>query len=298
MSEGETRKANVPAVVKLQEKPEPERQMVKAPSGHAPGSTEGLATIKFAEKEREALTRPVDPETEAEIRPDGIVFMPAVIVRKRLDEAIGPGRWALRQERDPFYDAETRECCYDGSLWIDGKYAARAIGGCSWRPGNTRMGKSDAIEGAKSDCLKRCAKDLGIGADLWTPAWQRQFVADWAVPYAGLNWKREKTILWRKKGQALSGEGLANATGICGEFPGGFGPDTPLPDGTYAGQPLRDVPDEVVEKMAEKADLVEWRLSAKAEILRRYRAEQVTDDGEAETPTVDEVLDTKPEDGE
>lgn len=266
-----------------------ERVAALVPSGHAPGSTEGLSTLVLAKEVRDVLLRPVDAENQVEIRPDGALFMPAGVVRQRLNEAVGPGRWALRPESQPRYDQETDECFYDGSLWIDGKFVARAIGGCRWRPSNKSMTKSDALEGAKSICLRRCAKDLGIGAELWTPDYQRRWKREYGIPYLGLDWQHRKKVMWRKRGQALSGDSLTSAIGICGEFPAGFGPDTPLPDGNHAGEPLRDQSDDMIVKMAEKADTPEWRLAAKAEILRRAREESAVEQAD-EDVTEDEVL--------
>jgi len=277
---------------------EPGRELIQAdprvPEGHAPGSTIGLSTLQLSPKAIAVLTREVDPETEVEVRADGIVYMPAVVVRSRLDEAVGPGRWALRQERDPFYDDETKECCYDGSLWIYGTYVSRTIGGCRWHPTNKRMTKSGAIEGARSDCLRRCAKDISVGQDCWKPAWIREFIADYAEPYQAKDRMGKISIQWRKKGAPLSGESLNSAMGICGEFPLGFGPETPVPDGEHAGTPLGEIPEEMLPLIASKAQMQEWRLAAKAEIVRRTREAQLAEEPEA--PTVDEILKEDQED--
>jgi hypothetical protein len=232
--------------------------------------------LKLKADEQAALMKPVDPDAEVAIRPDGIVYLPAVVVSQRLDEALGPGRWAIRQERDPFYDEATQECLYDGSLWIDGKFAARAVGGCKWRPSNYKMSKSDALEGAKSDCIKRCGKALGIGRELWTKAWQLAFTAEWAEPYQGADHKGKPSILWRKKGEPLSGASLASVSAIAGEFPLGFSPDSPVPDGEHAGEPLRDMPDDYLLEMSRRSKTIEWKLSAKAEIVRRHTEQRRT----------------------
>lgn len=241
--------------------------------GPAPNSTTGLSELNFEAKQIEVLRRPPDPETEIEIRPDGVPFVPAGVFRSRLIEAVGPGRWALREEQAPFYDSTTKECCFDGSLWIMGHFVARAIGGCKWQPSNSQMTKSDAIEGAKSDCLKRCCKDLGIVNEMWTPEFIRTFIADYAEPYQGTKWdgrarKEVPAVMWRKRGVQLTGAAMKGATGIAGEFPLGFSENSPVPDGPAAGKKLRDASDAEVAGLT-KASTVEWRLSAKAEIARR-----------------------------
>jgi len=263
-----------------------------APTGLAPGSTDGLSQLTITKEERLALTKAVDPENEVEVRQDGVVYMPVGCIRQRLDNAFGPGQWALRQERDPFYDRETSECCFDGSLWVRGCFISRAVGGCRWQPGNRQMNKSDAIEGAKSDCLRRCCKDIGIGRELWTPAWLRNFTAEWCEPYQGSDFSGKPKLFWRKKGQPLGGKDLDSATGIAGEFPLGFGPHSRVPDGPHAGTPIGEVPDEVLEKYASGAKLIEWKLTAKAEIVRRVteKAKQAEEESEPDLPTAEELL--------
>ena len=198
--------------------------------------------------------------------------MPAGVVRARLDSTFGPGQWGLRQERDPFYDAQTSECCLDGSLWVRGKFVSRAMGGCRWNPNNKQMTKSDAIEGAKSDCLRRCCKDLGVGRDLWNPSFVRAFLAEHVEPYTGQTWDGKVKTFYRKAGVALFGEALANAGGIFGEFPLGFSPTTKVPDGEHVGEELQSLDDEPLLAISRGAKTVEWKLAAKAMIVQRQRA--------------------------
>lgn len=284
------------ALVPVEEEPKAAREypmmpQQPEPTGMAPGSTNGLSQLTISKDERHALTKAVNPETEVEVRPDGVVFMPVGCIRQRLDDAFGPGQWAIRQERDPFYDRETEECCYDGSLWVRGVFVSRAVGGCRWQPSNRQMNKTDAIEGAKSDCLRRCCKDIGIGRELWTPDWIRNFIAEWADPYQGSDYSGKPKIFWRKKGQPLGGKDLSSAAGIAGEFPLGFGPHSRVPDGPHAGTPISEVPEEMLEKIAASAKLVEWKLTAKAEIVRRI-AEKVKAESpeEPDLPTAEEIL--------
>lgn len=267
------------------------------PTGLAPGSTQGISELTLAAKEVEALTKSLDPEREVEIRADGVVYIPVGCIRQRLDEAFGPGQWGVRQEREPFYDRDTDECVYDGSLWVRGRFVARALGGCRWKPANKQMGKSDAIEGAKSDCLRRCCKDLGVARECWQPAWIREFLAEWGEPYQGVNWQGKPTVQWRKRGVSLGGEVLAKAGGIAGEFPLGFSENSPLPDGPMAGKRLCELPEEMLPEIAQKAKTVEWRLAAKAEQVRRIRAAAEAAES-SETSVEDMLAGDNGEDGE
>jgi hypothetical protein len=278
-------------------------------TGPAPGSTHGISTIDFDKKELDVLGRKPAVE-EIEVRDDGVPYVPGGIYRQRLIEAFGPGRWALRQESAVVHNKDIGEVCYDGSLWVRGQYVARATGGCKLRVGGgSGMTWSDAIEGAKTDCLKRCCKDLGITLELWSPEFVRSFLADHAEPYLGTGWdaklrKEVPRIKWKRQGVALTGKALDSATGILGAFPLGFSPDTPIPDGPLAGHPLREAPDSLLPNLASKASTPEWRLTAKAEILRRLmEAKAAAPDPDKQikpaAPSVSEALDTSShEDGE
>lgn len=154
------------------------------------GSVEGIGSLEITDKQADILMAPLE-DSEVEIRPDGIVYQPHIFIRRRLCRAFKPGGWGLRPERDPFYDRESGVYLWDGSLWIRGKFVARAIGQCKWQPSNRRMTKGDAIEGAKSDCLTRTCKDLAIGWECWDAQWRERWIAANAQRQ-GQTWRRNK----------------------------------------------------------------------------------------------------------
>lgn len=166
---------------------------------YAKERVEGISTVPLKDAEIAALTAPVDEVNEVEIRPDGIIYMPEICIRLRLDKALKPGQWALKAESAPGWDKDANEAMYDGSLWVKGKYVARAVGGCRWQPSNMQMSKTDALEGARSDCLRRCCKDLGIGRELWSPEFVRRWKATYTEQYHD---SRTGKMLWRKKQNA------------------------------------------------------------------------------------------------
>lgn len=58
-----------------------------------------------------------------------------------------------------------------------------------------------AEEGAKSNALMRCCKDLGIASELWDPAFIQHWRATYADEvYATNSRTNEKRRLWRKRG--------------------------------------------------------------------------------------------------
>lgn len=54
----------------------------------------GLGMKPVTVEQNEVLSRPVDPE-DVEVKPDGIVYLPEVKYRRRLNEAFGPMGWGM-----------------------------------------------------------------------------------------------------------------------------------------------------------------------------------------------------------
>lgn len=255
--------------------------------GPAPGSTTGLAALKLEAKVAADLSAEFPPEA-VEIKPDGAIYVPGGLVRDRLMRVFGAGNWALRAERDPQYDRETREVLWDGSLWIRGMFAARAIGGQTWYPGNAGQTKSDAIEAAKTDCLKRCCKDLGVALECWTPAFKRRWVEEYAIPCPGRDRQNRPKIYWLKKGEPIPLHLIDMINSAAGMFPEGMGRDTLVPDGPFAGKPFREASDEELARIASKASAGVFRLTAKAEIVCRVKDTQDAERAAADAPSSEE----------
>jgi len=132
--------------------------------------------LKLTDQEVGILT--AEPrDDEVDVRTDGIVYMPEIHVRARLNQAVGPGQWTLWENSEPCHVPEYNEVLYDASLIVRGVPVARARGGMRWDPKNPkrRMTFASAVESAKSECLRRCAKDLGLGAELWQLAWREEW---------------------------------------------------------------------------------------------------------------------------
>lgn len=240
----------------------------RTPVGLPPGSTLGLSNLGLKDEQIKALARPVDPETEVEIMSDGVVYMPWIVVAKRLDDAVGVGQWALRQEGPPLYDADEQEYAFDGSLWICGKFAARAMGGQRWKPKNPRMTRTAAIEGARSDCLRKCAKHVGVAHELWDPDWRRKYKAEYATKRRARNRVGKEIVVWAKRSGRPA---ISNDFTLVGEFPPGKSPDSVIPKGTDAGTALRDLDSATLERMAMEGRDQAWKLAVEAEIERRKR---------------------------
>jgi hypothetical protein len=87
---------------------------------------------------------------------------------------------------------------YDGGLYLRGNFAAASIGEGRYNVKNANTSEASGLESAKSDCLVRCSKDLGVGLQVYDPAfvrrWQKErAVQVWVKEYRGPSQK------WRRK---------------------------------------------------------------------------------------------------
>jgi len=163
----------------------------------------------ITDEEQVKLQEPIDDD-DIEIRPDGLIYCPQVFVRDRLNKSLGIGQWALIQHKI-IKDSETNYIFFDGSLFIRGKFVARAMGEQKFHFNNPMQSWASAYESAKSDCLVRCCKDLGIAKELWQP----KFTREWIKKYAVKVYVQDKKTLkiktsWRRKDQ----DPFWNETGI------------------------------------------------------------------------------------
>lgn len=201
---------------------EPAKTMATVPSPVYMQGFDGMATEPFPEAARKVLAEPVDPAA-VEIKPDGIVYVPGVYYRRQLTRAFGAGAWAIvpRQPARVMGDV----VIYPGALYILGRFVSESVGECTYRQ-NSNMSYASCVEGAKTDALSRCCKDLGMSTELWDPAWRKRWQEDYAEEYWGeqKNYKTgqtEKKKKWRlRSGRPVQEINLmAGAGGVVSPSP-------------------------------------------------------------------------------
>jgi hypothetical protein len=158
---------------------------------------EGMATGPFPQKIVDILNAPFDPAM-VEIKPDGICYLPGVFYRERLLDAFGSGGWALVPRAPARIMGPI--IVYHGALFCHGRFVAEAFGKNPYYATNKAQDYTDAAEGAKTDCITRCCKDLGIAKELWQPAWREKWTAEWAMKawVDGGGDEKGKWYYWRK----------------------------------------------------------------------------------------------------
>jgi hypothetical protein len=156
----------------------------------------GIAAEAFTAEQAAILLDKI-AESDIEVRPDGLIYLPEIRYRRILNRTFGPGAWALMPRS---IDIGDNMLFYRGVLFIHGRFVSEAIGEQQYFPNNDRMSYATAAEAAKSNCLVRCCKDIGIASELWDPTFTRQWLAKNAVDVWCVNrqdpQKRKK--FWRK----------------------------------------------------------------------------------------------------
>ncbi|KAM0440063.1 hypothetical protein ACHAPT_001166 [Fusarium lateritium] len=157
----------------------------------------GIGSKPVTWDQNKILSRPLNPE-DVEVKPDGIVYLPEVKYRRRLNEAFGPMGWGMVNRGDVVVGTNivTREY----GLVINGRFVSQAQGVNNFF---SPEGLPAAIEGCKSNALMRCCKDLGIASELWDPVFLRWF----RKHYMEERWvehvtTKKKRTFWYRKGLA------------------------------------------------------------------------------------------------
>jgi len=159
--------------------------------------------VPITDEESQALTKPLDPQT-VEIRPDGLLYWPGNEYRALLNRVIGAGQWALKFiEQGKLSRKYDEVFWYRGELWIRGEFVSEAVGEQAYKSSNPNSSWATAREGAKTDCLTRCCKDLGIANELWNPSYTEEWKKQNAVGAWFVDKSLNKKWFYFKKGRRM-----------------------------------------------------------------------------------------------
>ncbi|KAL7817537.1 mitochondrial genome maintenance MGM101 domain-containing protein [Trichoderma aethiopicum] len=155
----------------------------------------GISARPVTEKQFKVLMQPLE-EKDIEVKPDGVVYLPEIKYRRRLNEAFGPMGWGLIPKGEAVVGDSivTREY----ALIVDGRFVSQAQGENSYFSADQLP---SAVEGCKSNALMRCCKDLGIASELWDPHFIRWFKKNhmeevWVEHVT----TKKKRLQWYRKG--------------------------------------------------------------------------------------------------
>lgn len=110
-----------------------------------------------------------------------LIYIEHAYLRDRLNQVFGPGKWAIVPRKrwpEPFeYVNDNGEMVEGTRVYVEamllarGCFVAEAIGDMVYYPKNLSQNYGDAVEGAKSEALRRCCKELGVGLQAWKKGW-------------------------------------------------------------------------------------------------------------------------------
>ncbi|UNI22791.1 hypothetical protein JDV02_008647 [Purpureocillium takamizusanense] len=159
-------------------------------------SFHGVSFKPVSEEQFKVLMQPLD-ERDIEVKPDGIIYLPEIKYRRRLNEAFGPMGWGMIPKEAPVVgdSVVTREY----ALVADGRFVSQAQGENGFFSPEQLP---SAVEGCKSNALMRCCKDLGIGSELWDPHFIRWFrKTRMEEVWVEHQVTKKKRTLWYRKGE-------------------------------------------------------------------------------------------------
>jgi hypothetical protein len=112
---------------------------------------------------------------------ENLLYIEHAFLRDRLNDVFGPGQWSLiprSRWSQPFsYEKKGGEEVHGEKIYVEamllirGCFVDEAIGDMDYFPKNNATNYGDAVEGAKTQALRRCAKTLGIGLQAWKKGW-------------------------------------------------------------------------------------------------------------------------------
>lgn len=108
---------------------------------------------------------------------ENLIYIEHAFLRDRLCQVFGVGQWALvprTRWAEDFLTAkgvEASRVYVEAMLLVRGCFVAEAVGDMVYYKNNDSQNYGDAVEGAKTAALRRCAKELGIGLQAWKKDW-------------------------------------------------------------------------------------------------------------------------------
>lgn len=128
----------------------------------------GLAEVKLTEREEAILSEPVNP-ADILVRDGGISYLPHIVYTRWFNRAFGRTGWAIVPTAAP--KKADRLVIVPYLLYVHGVPVAAATGEHEYQETNARQTYGDVIESTVASALRRCAKRLGVGLEMWDKAW-------------------------------------------------------------------------------------------------------------------------------
>lgn len=156
----------------------------------------GLVELKLSKKEEAALSRPA-PIEQVRIKPTGQVYLSHPTYTLWFNEAFGRLGWSIVPVGKPQLSGKSVVCPY--VLFIHGKPVRFAYGEQEYFEANKDQTYGDALESTVASALRRVAKRLGVGLELWDPAFGEAFVAEHCIQVPCRRRDGSTAMQWRRR---------------------------------------------------------------------------------------------------
>lgn len=140
--------------------------------------TLGKFEITFSAAEEMVLAEKVDVNL-VQIKPSGQPYLSHPAYTTWFNRAFNRGGWSLVPIAKPAKTDSGVAVPY--LLYVHGKPAAFAMGEGDYKENNREQTWGDALEATVASGLRRCAKRLGVGLELWDRRWLNRFITEHCV---------------------------------------------------------------------------------------------------------------------
>lgn len=168
----------------------------------------GLVDIKLTPAEEAILAEPVNAK-DIQVKPTGQPYLSHPAYTRWFGRAFGRLGWALVPASKPAKAIQGKKISVvvPYVLYIHGQPAAFAQGEQDYYEDNAEQTYGDALESTVASGLRRCAKRLGVGLEMWDRQFLEAFLKSFCVHVQIEIKKRgsdetEKKWVWRLKGAA------------------------------------------------------------------------------------------------
>ncbi len=178
------------ALTKIEEPQGELPAIVKAPITSAQAKIDAVASLTMSAYAK-ASTLTLTQEEVAALQADfpdeafqpgaagkeSLIYIEHAHLRDRMNQVFGPGQWSIvprnrwAEDFSTGKGTEASRVYVEAMLCIRGCFVAEAVGDMVYYKNNDSQNYGDAVEGAKTAALRRCAKELGIGLQAWKKSW-------------------------------------------------------------------------------------------------------------------------------
>lgn len=149
----------------------------------------GASEAPLPKEVTDILQADLAPE-EVEIKPDGALYLPESRYRRVLGKAFGAGGWCLVPRGAHSLNGGVLSREY--ALYCGGRFISQARGHAAIQAFSNPAMASEVV---RSNALMRVCKDLGLGNELWDPA----YCNSWRATYAIRRTDSSGKMRWSKK---------------------------------------------------------------------------------------------------